>query len=213
MKLIDEMLCDVRRFNKDIINSHIPEELQSLSVERSRDKVTHLQEELEEFESAEHWADEADALVDLIYVALGALVEMGISPGSVFNAVHQANMAKVSGIKPERPDAQYDAIKPEGWVPPDIKAAAIPVSTLSALSPVLIDITELRAQRAKQYNQGSVEIEDYFPFGQESYYQMCHVKLLRAKSAIESGGDAKDSILDLINYAVFWAEAMREGSV
>jgi len=212
MKLIEEMLGDVQRFNTEVVGVPIPDELQFLSEARGHDKAVHLQEELDEFRESINWENQADALVDLIYVALGALVEMGVTPGSVFNEVHDANMKKVGGIKPERADSQFDAIKPDGWTSPDLKAAAIPLSILRALSPVLMDITALRIERGKTYNAGSVQLEDYFPLGDASYYQMVHLKLLRAKSIMEGcAGDMSDSILDMLNYAVFWAEFKRDG--
>lgn len=63
--------------------------------------------------------------------------------------------------------------------------------------------------------QQSVELKDYFPFGHKSYVQMLHVKTLRlrslaAQSAPPANESVKDSVLDLINYAVFylaWLEA------
>lgn len=63
------------------------------------------------------------------------------------------------------------------------------------------------AERGKDYNQGSVDMPDYFPFGDKSYFQMLWVKILRLQSLVESEGsvDAKmDSIIDLINYAAFY---------
>lgn len=62
----------------------------------------------------------AHEAIDLIYVALGALVEAGISPeeaAAVWAEVHRANMDKA--ISP----GEWKAAKPEGWRPPDIRAA------------------------------------------------------------------------------------------
>lgn len=56
-----------------------------------------------------------DGLVDLIVVALGTAVEMGIDLDSFWEEVHRANMAKVGG--PKREDGKQ--LKPEGWQPPD----------------------------------------------------------------------------------------------
>lgn len=62
----------------------------------------------------------AHEAIDLIYVALGALVEAGISPeeaAAAWAEVHRANMNKT--VEP----GQWKALKPEGWRPPDVLAA------------------------------------------------------------------------------------------
>lgn len=57
-----------------------------------------------------------DAICDLIYVALGTALEMGIDVAPFFEEVHRSNMAKVGG--PRRADGKI--LKPDGWKPPDI---------------------------------------------------------------------------------------------
>ncbi len=56
-----------------------------------------------------------DALCDLIYVALGTAVEMGIDLDPFWHEVQRANMTKSEG--PKRDDGKQ--LKPEGWTPPD----------------------------------------------------------------------------------------------
>lgn len=56
-----------------------------------------------------------DGLCDLIYVAEGCAVEMGIDLEPHQDEVQRANMAKVGG--PVREDGKR--LKPEGWTPPD----------------------------------------------------------------------------------------------
>lgn len=56
----------------------------------------------------------AQECVDLVYVALGTLVEAGISPDLSWIVVHHANMQKA-----KNPDGGK-IIKPPGWVPPDM---------------------------------------------------------------------------------------------
>lgn len=58
----------------------------------------------------------ADAYIDIIYFALGGLVELGIDGGPLFDAVHAANMLKV-----KLPGVAKIA-KPPGWRAPDIAA-------------------------------------------------------------------------------------------
>ena len=115
-------LAAVHRFNEDLIGLPIPEQPTRLSEARKEWAATALSEEIHEFITAENLADEADALVDLTYFALGRLVEMGIVPGPVFEEVHARNMAKRRGTLSKRPNSLgYDAIKPEGWTAPDIE--------------------------------------------------------------------------------------------
>lgn len=66
----------------------------------------------------------ADAMVDLIYVVVGAAIEYGIPLARVWDYVHAANMAKVdpnTGKVIYRADGKV--LKPKDWQPPDIKAA------------------------------------------------------------------------------------------
>lgn len=59
----------------------------------------------------------ADGLADLIYVALGTAITYGIDLREVWEEVHAANMRKEGGAV--REDGKI--LKPEGWVPPNIK--------------------------------------------------------------------------------------------
>lgn len=61
----------------------------------------------------------ADAIADLLYVAFGTAVTLGIDIGAVWDAVHLSNMAKFpGGVIRRRVDGKI--LKPEGWTPPDI---------------------------------------------------------------------------------------------
>ncbi len=61
-------------------------------------------------------AKTADALIDQIYVIVGALLAMGIDMWPLWDAVQQANMAKAGG-----PVVNGKQMKPEGWKAPDIE--------------------------------------------------------------------------------------------
>ena len=86
-----------------------------------------LNEELDEFRLAWTAADRVkmfDALIDLVYVAHGTALMMGIKPDQWtrgFIAVHKANMAKVraASLDDSKRKSLLDVIKPEGWVPPE----------------------------------------------------------------------------------------------
>jgi predicted HAD superfamily Cof-like phosphohydrolase len=75
-------------------------------------------EEIEEFTDAKDITEQADAMIDLIYFALGTLVMMGVRPEKPFGIVHGANMAKLWGDGKPRYNADGKVIKPDGWADP-----------------------------------------------------------------------------------------------
>lgn len=84
-----------------------------------------LAEELDEFREGleEHdMAKVADALVDLVYVAMGTAYLLGLPWQHLWNAVQRANMEKVraTSASQSKRDSASDVIKPEGWQPPNI---------------------------------------------------------------------------------------------
>lgn len=86
-----------------------------------------LQEELNEFQQAYLDKDlpgALDALIDLVYVALGTAYLMSCPFAAGWDAVHEANMAKVkaSSALMSLRQSVYDVIKPPGWQAPDIQA-------------------------------------------------------------------------------------------
>ena len=110
------------RFARDIINLPIPVEPTRLDPARKDWAKTAMAEELTEFSDATTLADEADALIDLTYFALGRLVEMGLAPRPLFEEVHAANMRKEQGELSKRPNSKgHDAIKPDGWTGPNLE--------------------------------------------------------------------------------------------
>jgi len=86
-------------------------------------RVLFLQEELTEYKLAVADKDlekQLDALVDLVYVAVGTACLQGFDFDEAFRRVHGANMRKVrspSTVLEGRGSAQ-DIVKPKGWEPP-----------------------------------------------------------------------------------------------
>jgi len=75
---------------------------------------------------------------------------------------------------------------------------------LELINPAIV----LVLKKHQDYNKG-LELDQYFPFGDASYVQMLHVKQCRLLSLVstnttENFESKKDTILDLINYAVFY---------
>lgn len=90
----------------------------------------------------------ADALVDLVYVALGTALMMGLPWEKLWNEVQRANMTKRLA-KPDGSDSKrgspLDVIKPPGWVGPDHSAALSGPVTRFDASAALILAAERRA--------------------------------------------------------------------
>lgn len=86
-----------------------------------------LEEELREFETAHlqaDWYGCADALIDLVYVALGTAVMMGVPWQALWNEVHRANMEKirVSSERDSKRGHYLDVVKPPNWRAPDLSS-------------------------------------------------------------------------------------------
>jgi predicted HAD superfamily Cof-like phosphohydrolase len=89
-----------------------------LTAERAAARAAWMNEEVAEFLAAHTITDQADAMIDLIYFALGTLVEMGVRPEKLFEIVHAANMTKLwpDGAPRFRDDGK--TVKPPTWVDP-----------------------------------------------------------------------------------------------
>lgn len=99
-----------------------PRELDSGSSSFRRE---FMREELVEYIDAAIDGDKAkqlDALVDLIYVALGTAYLQGFDFNEAWRRVHAANMLKIRAEKKEdsKRGSTYDVVKPEGWQAPDL---------------------------------------------------------------------------------------------
>lgn len=89
-----------------------------LSQERAQRRCAWMREEIEEFLEAGDVSDQADAMIDLIYFALGTMVEMGVRPEALFEIVHRANMDKLFPDGKPHYNASSKVIKPDGWRDP-----------------------------------------------------------------------------------------------
>lgn len=89
-----------------------------LSPERVANRAKWLAEEVDEFRQAKTLDEQADAIVDLVYFALGTLVEMGVDGAPLFQIVHDANMKKLWGDGAPRFGTDGKVIKPPDWRDP-----------------------------------------------------------------------------------------------
>lgn len=111
------MYKDVREFHRKILAQDAPMTPTVLPPRLRNDRINFMWEELIEFENAHNIVDQTDAMLDLVYVALGTLYLMGIDADTVWKFVQDANMQKVRGIT--KRGMEYDAVKPPGWVAPE----------------------------------------------------------------------------------------------
>lgn len=96
-------------------------------------RVKFLQEELDELKEALAEGNRVkafDALLDLVYVAYGTALFLGIDPAqwhAGMHAVHSCNMAKVRVAKAEdsKRGSAFDVKKPEGWTGPEARLEEI----------------------------------------------------------------------------------------
>ncbi len=90
-----------------------------------RFRLKFLHEEMLELIDAymrEDLSDISDALIDIVYVAMGTAHHHGLPWESLWNEVQQANMKKIRARSEEesKRGSTYDVIKPLDWKPPDI---------------------------------------------------------------------------------------------
>lgn len=231
------MLIKVAEFNREVVALPIPETPQVLGEQRRTWANAALQEELKEFNDAADAGDvleAADALIDLVYFALGRLVEMGVPATAVMDEVQRANMDKERGELSKRPGSMgHDAVKPSGWQAPDhawllgftlsdlreLRDLRAEQAEREALSPVWLRLQALREAKGKDYNDVPGGRDAYFPFGHFSYAHMVNTKNLRLQSLLAAMSKGRpvnfegilDTVEDLVNYATYYAEAMRDG--
>ena len=98
-----------------------PNHVCELDRETFQFRLNFMLEELTEYVGASKPEDTIDALVDLVYVAMGTAYLHGFNWSEHWNEVHQANMRKqrASDASESKRGSQLDVVKPEGWVGPN----------------------------------------------------------------------------------------------
>ncbi|MBU8597292.1 HAD family hydrolase [Shouchella clausii] len=97
----------------------VSERPKCMDENRRHERYEYMKEELVEFLDAVFLVDQADAMIDLIYLALGTLVEMGVEPEQLFEIVHKANMSKLWEDGKPRLNEIGKIIKPPHFVAPE----------------------------------------------------------------------------------------------
>lgn len=128
---MDQFTRNIVDFNQNILGIA---QRQPAMLNESEFKISMkcLREEVSEFAEAHFQGDFIgciDAIVDLRYFAVGVLYKLGLTAEQIEQidqAVHDANMQKKLGKKAGRGDGvAADAVKPEGWISPEERIAAI----------------------------------------------------------------------------------------
>jgi len=115
---MQQILKKVKEFRRKL-GLHIAPAPRLLTAKEASFYARFIMEEMSEFLQAhenENIVDAADSIGDLIYMLMGASLMMGLPLEKILEAIHTANMTKVSGMS-RRGD--NDAIKLPGWVGPE----------------------------------------------------------------------------------------------
>ncbi len=101
-------------------------------------RIICLREEVQEYEDAQNLEDELDAIIDLVYFALGTSYRHGFDFAAAWKRVHVANMGKVLAKSREdsKRDFELDIVKPKGWVAPDLTDIVYP-----PMNPALVSLS------------------------------------------------------------------------
>jgi predicted HAD superfamily Cof-like phosphohydrolase len=222
-----DMFRMVADFQEEVLEVPARTWAESIPAERLEFMVKTLQEEVDEFNAGvtEYTrtgdkAAMADALMDVMYFALGHCYQAGINPYIWFSAVHNSNMQK-RFASTER--GATDAAKPEGWISPEDAAATankVAEGVFAEVKPkaqcheLFQRANAIMAGKAEDYNSNGVQLGDYFEC-EEDFICFIRAKYLRLKSLVGSDGAAnfesqEDSLIDLCNYASFYYDFLNE---
>lgn len=97
----------------------LPPDLMSFRLKFKMEEMT----ELTEAYNQQDLVKVADALIDLVYVAMGTAVMMNLPWHELWAEVHAANMRKVRAEHrgQSKRGSTYDVVKPHGWQPPNLE--------------------------------------------------------------------------------------------
>jgi len=121
---VTDLFKDIADFHKkfDLTPNEKPDHLE---IQLGIFRTDFMREEIDEYENAAYEDDleeEFDALIDLVYVALGTAYLHGFDFNEGWKRVHEANMKKVKAQnkRESKRNSVHDVVKPEGWVAPDL---------------------------------------------------------------------------------------------
>lgn len=123
------MIRDVYYFNETVLGI-APKVVGRLPLAERAWLQAALYEEVTELKASTSLEEDVDAIIDLIYFAIGGLYRLGLTEQQAmmaFMAVHDVNCRKKLGVKPTRPNdgSVADAIKPADLPDPLVKIREI----------------------------------------------------------------------------------------
>lgn len=127
---MSDLFADVGEFHKKFhqitagsVRAGFPEqEMIDFRMRFLREELQELQEALD----ARNLGNFADALADLVWVALGTAHVFGIPFEAIWAEIRRANMEKekaIPGDPRSKRNATFDVVKPDDWRPPDHERA------------------------------------------------------------------------------------------
>lgn len=121
--MTNKMLEQVKEFNANLDSPgwlSSSKELDKLLVKMIEEEVKELRDAVE----ANHIEEVVDALCDILYTTLGAVVRWDIGIEEAFNRVHTSNMSKlVDGYFLKNEDGKV--IKPDSYQPPNFEGVIV----------------------------------------------------------------------------------------
>lgn len=112
---------ELQRFRTKFLREELEE--YELAIEAAEDELQLSLLERDPGEVLSHMEKALDALVDLVYVALGTAHLHGFNFEEAWRRVHAANMLKIRTPSADQSSrgSSFDVIKPPGWVAPSHK--------------------------------------------------------------------------------------------
>ncbi len=87
-------------------------------INRAHDIMEHLTR----FVHNESLVGQMNHMADILYYIMGAMIQNGVDPLPIFEAVHDANMSKLwPDGRPRFRKTDFRIMKPEDWVAPEIE--------------------------------------------------------------------------------------------
>ena len=117
-----DLVEDIEEFHKKYDLEYKEPLSRHLTPEEKEFRARCLLEEVQEYIAAKTLEEEVDAIIDIVYFALGTSYRHGFSFYDGWKAVHKANMSKVRAEKKEdsKRNFELDVVKPHDWEGPEL---------------------------------------------------------------------------------------------
>lgn len=115
---MEEIFADVRAFLA-AFPPRSPAEIRAARVRILTEEVGELAAEV----AAGHGLRTIAEAADVVYSAVGAVVEAGFSAADFLEVWREVARANAAKVPPPASDPSAKATKPPGWTPPDVEAA------------------------------------------------------------------------------------------